>query len=106
MAPNGGNYDGCIGTISSIEVVQTLKNNNIVAEHPLEVIIFFNEEGGVIGSRAIVGQLSEEVLKAVSHRGLTVEEGIHSPEEFSTGIDIANGANVLLNTILELDKKL
>jgi N-carbamoyl-L-amino-acid hydrolase len=76
MVPNGGNYDGCVGALSAIEVVQTLKENNIATEHPLEVIIFSNEEGGVIGSRAMVGQLSENVLKAVSHSGLTVEEGI------------------------------
>ncbi len=76
MVPNGGNYDGCVGSISAIEVVQTLKENDIATEHPLEVIIFSNEEGGVIGSRAMVGQLSEDVLKAVSHSGLTVEEGI------------------------------
>lgn len=76
MVPNGGNYDGCVGSISAIEVVQILKENNITTEHPLEVIIFSNEEGGVIGSRAMVGQLSEDVLKAVSHSGLTVEEGI------------------------------
>jgi N-carbamoyl-L-amino-acid hydrolase len=30
----------------------------------------------------------------------------HAPEEFSSKEDIANGANVLLQTILELDKKL
>ncbi len=30
----------------------------------------------------------------------------HSPEEFTSATDMANGANVLLNTILALDKKL
>lgn len=35
------------------------------------------------------------------------KDGIsHAPEEFSTKEDIANGANVLLQTILELDKRL
>ena len=29
----------------------------------------------------------------------------HSPKEFSKAIDMANGANVLLNTILKLDKE-
>jgi N-carbamoyl-L-amino-acid hydrolase len=28
----------------------------------------------------------------------------HSPKEFSTATDMANGANVLLRTILSLDK--
>ena len=30
----------------------------------------------------------------------------HSPKEFTKDIDIVNGTNVLLNTILDLDKKL
>ena len=35
------------------------------------------------------------------------KDGIsHAPEEFSSKIDIANGANVLLQTLLELDKKI
>ncbi|HCX76679.1 MAG TPA: Zn-dependent hydrolase, partial [Algoriphagus sp.] len=35
------------------------------------------------------------------------KDGIsHAPSEFSSKEDIANGANVLLYTILELDKKL
>jgi N-carbamoyl-L-amino-acid hydrolase len=29
----------------------------------------------------------------------------HSPKEFSTATDMANGANVLLQTILKLDKE-
>ena len=29
----------------------------------------------------------------------------HSPKEFSTASDMANGANVLLQTILKIDKK-
>ena len=30
----------------------------------------------------------------------------HSPKEFTSAKDMANGANVLLHTILALDKKL
>ncbi|MDI1324250.1 MAG: Zn-dependent hydrolase [Algoriphagus sp.] len=74
--PNGGDYDGPVGSMGAIEVIQTLHENGIVTEHPLEVIIFTNEEGGVIGSRALAGQLSEAALKTVSSSGLTQAEGI------------------------------
>ena len=74
--PNGGDYDGPVGTMGAIEVIQTLHENGIVTDHPLEVIIFTNEEGGVIGSRALAGQLSEVALKTVSSSGLTQAEGI------------------------------
>lgn len=74
--PNGGDYDGPVGTMGAIEVIQTLHENGIVTDHPLEVIIFTNEEGGVIGSRALAGQLTEVALKTVSSSGLTQAEGI------------------------------
>lgn len=74
--PNGGDYDGPVGSLSAIEVVQTLSENNWITQHPLEVIIFTNEEGGVIGSRALAGQLSSDALKIKSSSGLTQYEGI------------------------------
>src|SRR6266403_3498115 len=52
--PEGGNYDGDVGSLGAIEVAQTLAENNITTRHPLEVIIFQNEEGGLIGSEAVV----------------------------------------------------
>ncbi|WP_186300105.1 Zn-dependent hydrolase [Algoriphagus algorifonticola] len=74
--PNGGDYDGPVGSMSSIEVIKTLAENNFTTKHPLEVIIFTNEEGGVVGSRALVGQLSKEALQVVSNAGITQYEGI------------------------------
>lgn len=74
--PNGGDYDGPVGSLSAIEVVQTLSENEVNTNHPLEVIIFTNEEGGVVGSRALVGQLSPEALQVKSSSGLTQYEGI------------------------------
>jgi beta-ureidopropionase / N-carbamoyl-L-amino-acid hydrolase len=74
--PNGGDYDGPVGSMSAIEVVKTLSERRLFTDHPLEVIIFTNEEGGVIGSRAIVGALSKEALQVVSNSGITQYEGI------------------------------
>ena len=74
--PNGGDYDGPVGSLGAIEVVHTLSENGLVTAHPLEVIIFTNEEGGVVGSRAIVGALSEEALQIKSNAGVTQAEGI------------------------------
>ncbi|MDQ3011850.1 MAG: M20/M25/M40 family metallo-hydrolase, partial [Acidobacteriota bacterium] len=50
--PQGGNYDGQVGSIGAIEVAQVLAENNVTLKHPLEVIIFSNEEGGTYGSHA------------------------------------------------------
>jgi len=74
--PNGGNYDGDVGVIAAIECAQVLQNNKITTRHPLEVVVFADEEGGLIGSRAMVGDLPEEALNVVSHSGKTVRDGI------------------------------
>ena len=76
MVPDGGNYDGPLGSISALEVIDVLNENKILTEHPLEVIIFANEEGGTIGSMAMVGGLTKDGLQQKSQSGLTMAEGI------------------------------
>jgi len=74
--PNGGNYDGCVGSMAALEIIETLNENNIKTKHPLEVIIFSNEEGGVMGSRAMSGHLSKSAFKVANSTGYTMGEGI------------------------------
>jgi N-carbamoyl-L-amino-acid hydrolase len=76
MVPNGGNYDGALGSITALEIIEVLNENNIITDHPLEVLIFQNEEGGLVGSRAMTGNLKEEALDQMSASGLTIREGI------------------------------
>lgn len=76
MVPDGGNYDGCVGSIAALEIINVLNEKNILTEHPLELIIFSNEEGGTIGSMAMAGHITSEGLKQVSQSGLTMAEGI------------------------------
>jgi N-carbamoyl-L-amino-acid hydrolase len=74
--PHGGNYDGPAGTLSAVEVAQVLHENGVRTRHPLEVVIFQNEEGGLIGSKSMVGILDAAALDEVSHSGFTMREGI------------------------------
>ena len=78
MVPDGGNYDGTLGSISALEVIEILNENNLVTDHPLEVVIFGNEEGGTIGSKAITSGLTKEGLQQKSQSGLTMAEGIRA----------------------------
>lgn len=73
--PMGGNYDGDAGSLSAIEVAQTLRERQIALRHPLEVIIFQNEEGGTIGSQALGEGLDETRLNLVSQSGKTIRDG-------------------------------
>jgi N-carbamoyl-L-amino-acid hydrolase len=74
--PEGGNYDGPLGSLGAIEVAQTLAEQGRVTRHPLEVIVFQNEEGGKTGSRVMSGELEERELDLVTHSGKTIGEGI------------------------------
>jgi len=74
--PEGGSYDGQVGSMGAIEVAQTLAENNVALRHPLEVILFQNEEGGTIGSHAIAVGLTEKELNLVTNSKKTIREGV------------------------------
>ena len=86
--PEGGIYDGTVGVISAIEVAQVLAERKLSTRHPLEVIVFQNEEEGLFGSRAICGDLSNRDLDLPSQSGKTIREGIEyiggNPHELET----------------------
>ena len=74
--PNGGHYDGPLGVIGGIEALETILDSKIITTHPLELIIFTNEEGGVFGSRALAGKLSDDALEVKTASGFTNGEGV------------------------------
>jgi N-carbamoyl-L-amino-acid hydrolase len=74
--PQGGKYDGAVGSLGAIEVAQTLAEHELTLVHPLEVIIFQNEEHGSNGSRALSLGLTENDLEVVGHSGMTRRAGI------------------------------
>ena len=73
--PNGGKYDGSLGVMGGIEVVQALSDANVSLRHPVEVLVFTNEEGTrfhrwLFGSRAMAGTLEPGDLTAVDDEGV------------------------------------
>lgn len=72
-----GKYDGILGVIAGIEVVQTLFEQNFRPSHPIEVIGFCDEEGTrfhttLLGSRALSGEFREQDLLAKDENGITL----------------------------------
>jgi N-carbamoyl-L-amino-acid hydrolase len=68
--PDGGNFDGDLGSLSAIEVIQTLQESGVTTRRPLEIVVWANEEGvaynnGLAGSRAAAGHLVPGELDAV-----------------------------------------
>jgi N-carbamoyl-L-amino-acid hydrolase len=76
--PHGGNYDGDVGVIGGIEVAQQLHDRHIRLHHALEVVDFTDEEGGLVGSRAMAGQLQTATLELVNASGRSVRDGIRA----------------------------
>lgn len=76
--PGGGNYDGDVGVISNLEVIDLLNAANIKTKSPIDVVVFSNEEGGLVGSLAMTGKLQPGTLDVMSHSGLTIREGIRA----------------------------
>ena len=74
--PDGGNYDGQVGTMAALEVAWTLADAGVSTRHPLDLVVFTNEEGGKTGSRALVGQVETRELDLPTASGFTIGEGI------------------------------
>src|SRR5260370_35060554 len=56
--PEGGNFDGDVGSLGAIEVAQVLAERGTSTRHPLQIMIFQNEEGCTIGSMAATAALN------------------------------------------------
>jgi N-carbamoyl-L-amino-acid hydrolase len=75
--PNGGKYDGALGVMGAIEVVQTLTDHDLTLRHPVEALVFTNEEGTrihrwLLGSRAMVGLLEPADLSVIDDEGVSL----------------------------------
>lgn len=71
--PSGGNFDGVVGILSAIEVIQSLNEAAYQTEHPLEVVLFMAEESSrfgtaTLGSKAMMGQLTVEKLQQLKDK--------------------------------------
>lgn len=79
--PSGGRFDGILGVLCAVEAAQVLHEAGITTRHPLEIVDFLAEEPSefglsCIGSRAIGGALTPEMLKVIRPDGMTLAEGI------------------------------
>jgi N-carbamoyl-L-amino-acid hydrolase len=76
---HGGNFDGDVGSMGAIEVMRALNDSHQATRHPLEAVIWANEEGnhfglGTFGSSAAAGKFGPEVLERRDDQGLTLAD--------------------------------
>ncbi len=64
---NGGNYDGILGVIGAMEVLETVRSEKIPHRHPLTAMIWTNEEGSLyppamMSSGVVSGKFEKAVV--------------------------------------------
>jgi N-carbamoyl-L-amino-acid hydrolase len=74
--PEGGNYDGDVGSMGAIEVAHTLADRGYRNRHPLHVAIWCDEESGLTGSRGYIGDLPADELRRPGRDGVALAEKI------------------------------
>lgn len=79
--PSGGRYDGMLGLLAALEVAQSLSESGRRLRHPLEVVDFLAEEPSefglsCVGSRALAGTLTDEMLELKRPDGTTLREAL------------------------------
>jgi N-carbamoyl-L-amino-acid hydrolase len=76
--PTGGKFDGVYGVLAGLEVLRTLHEYSIETEHPIEVVVWTNEEGSrfipsCLGSGVWSGNFNaQESYKITDGEGLNV----------------------------------
>lgn len=96
--PNAGAFDGVLGVAMALALVEDLRQDPL--PFSLEVIAFSEEEGvrfGVpfLGSRALVGELDEDLLARRDREGVSVRDAIQA-----YGLDVMELSHAVLPNAL------
>lgn len=76
---HGGNFDGDVGSMGAVELMRALNEGKVKTRHPLEAVIWTNEEGnhfgiGTLGSGVAAGALGAEILAKRDQQGVTLAD--------------------------------
>jgi beta-ureidopropionase / N-carbamoyl-L-amino-acid hydrolase len=88
--PSGGNFDGVYGVLAALEVVYTLHDQNKQLVHPVEIVVWSNEEGSrftpaMSGSGVFAGKLKQsDVYASADDQGITYQEALISSGQMGT----------------------
>lgn len=74
--PDGGKFDGPVGCVGGLEAAEALAESGADLRHGLELAVFFNEENGKTGSRALAGEVSVEEWELPVYGGLTLGDAL------------------------------
>jgi N-carbamoyl-L-amino-acid hydrolase len=105
--PHGGSFDGSVGTLGAIEVMRALNDQHVKTRHPLEAVVWTNEEGphfgfSAFGSSIAAGSLGAEILDRKDDEGQTVAEWLKRYGQDPARLTDARIAQGSLADIVEL----
>ncbi len=78
--PTGGKFDGVFGVLAGLEAIRTLNDNNIETSHPIQIVVWTNEEGSrfqpaMVGSGVIAGAFAlNDIYNCTDNQGLRFED--------------------------------
>ncbi len=77
--PRGGHYDGTLGVLGALEVLRSLGEAGAETRHPLEMVVWCDEEGahfgnGLFGSRAATSGAPEAELHRTDAEGASLAD--------------------------------
>lgn len=114
--PNGGKYDGPLGVLMAIEIIQTLKENHILLDHDIEIVSFTAEESNdfnlpTFGSRSFAGKLTVDRLQHVQDsRGFLLSDALKKVggglEKYSFMTELRQDKKAFLELHIEQGKRL
>jgi N-carbamoyl-L-amino-acid hydrolase len=92
--PTGGNFDGDLGVMSALEVLQAVQAAKIQTRHPLEMVVWAHEEStafgiGTAASRIVAGDLQAGDMDRVWNglkRGDAIRRIAGSPDQIETAV--------------------
>jgi len=81
--PRGGIFDGALGVLAALEAVRTLDDEGTDLRHPVEIVVWSDEEGirfgpGVFGSRAFAVGIGAPELERTDEGGTTVARALEA----------------------------
>ncbi|MDN2664124.1 Zn-dependent hydrolase [Psychromonas sp. 14N.309.X.WAT.B.A12] len=85
--PSGGKFDGVYGVLAALEVMSSLHDQNITLTHPVEIVVWSNEEGSrfspaMSGSGVFAGKLSQSTLyQSVDDQGVSYQQALITTEQ-------------------------
>jgi len=91
---NGGNYDGILGVMSGMEVLEAVADQGIPHKHPLTAMIWTNEEGSLYPPAMMVSGivcydfLPEAIKEKFKHEDMLASRSVLDPADtFGAALD-------------------